>query len=602
MNLSKTKRQMMLRMIAIALLSAFATASQAQVPASQNTSVLTPSGTLSGRVANSAGEPLSSAMVHVSTLGIAAPARTAKVDANGAFKIDGLEIGVYLVAANEPGFVSSPSSLMSADGRRYYRTGDTVSLTLVKGGVITGSVATATNAPVIGAAVRAVRIKDEDGQPVTGFMQTGERFTDDRGIYRIFGLLPGVYIVSAGGQPRFYSGFTSGYEADGPTYAPSATRDTASEIVVRSGDEAIVDIQYRGEPGHAVSGTVAGFSDSQTSMTTSGTVTLTELRTRAFSMNAPSGPFNSYGFAFYGVPDGEYELTGSQYPANREIRSSEPRRIKVQGADVTGVSLSLAPLASITGQLVVERDPETDCVKRRAPASQETVIVVRRFIREVKPDATQKDKAQQEGSLTASPDLTIQSVADARGDFILRNIRSGSYRVEPILPDAGWYLRSLAIGSVSAPRTSIPNVALDGMTLKSGERVSGLTVTITEGAASLRGRVSVAEGQSLPPGLRVYLAPAERESRDNVLRFFEARAGGDGRFAFDHIAPGRYWIIARPDEERDPAKVKSIRQDSVLRAKILRQAEDLKKEISLKPCERSSDFDLPYPPSPPPGQ
>ena len=591
----------MLRMIAVALLSMFATATQAQAPASQNTSVPT-SGTLSGRVANSAGEPISSATVFVSTLGIVAPPRSAKVDANGAFKIEGLEIGVYLVSANEPGFVSYPSSLIPTEARRYYRTGDTVSLTLIKGGVITGSVTTATNAPVIGAAVRAVRIKDENGQPAPGFMLTGERFTDDRGSYRIFGLSPGVYIVSAGGQPRFYSGFTSPYEAEAPTYAPSATRDTASEIVVRSGDEAIVDIQYRGEPGYALSGSVAGLAESQTSMATSATVTLTELRTRAFSMNTPSSSFNNYGFAFYGVPDGEYELTAAQFSANRDSRSSEPRRIRVQGGDITGLNLTLVPLASITGQLVVERDPKSDCAKRRATASQETVISARRFIREAKPEATTKEKAQQDTSLTAFPDLTIQAVADARGEFSLKNLRSGSYRIDSVLPDAGWFLRSIAIGSLTAAKSSGPNVALDGITLKSGERVSGLTVTITEGAAGLRGRVSVAEDQSLPSGLRVYLAPAERESRDNVLRFFEARADGEGRFVIDNIAPGRYWIIARPDDERDPAKVKSIRYDSVLRAKVLRRAEELKKEISLKPCERSSDFDLPYLPSPPPGQ
>jgi hypothetical protein len=602
MNPSKTKRQMMLRMVGIAMLSALATASQAQPPAPQSASPTTPSGTLSGRVASSAGEPISSATVYVSTLGIAAPARTAKVDANGAFKIDGLEIGVYSVSAREPGFVPSPPSFIPTEGRRYYRTGVSVSLTLIKGGVITGSVTTATNAPVVGAAVRVVRIKDENGQPIPGFMQTGERFTDDRGIYRTFGLSPGVYIVSAGGPPRFFSGFTSPYEADAPTYAPSATSDTASEIVVRSGEEAIVDIQYRGEPGHAVSGTIAGLSESQTSMATSATVTLTELRTRALVMSSPSGTYNNYSFAFYGVPDGEYELTGSQYPANRDIRSSEPRRLRVQGADITGISLSLAPLASITGQLVVERDPKINCVKRRATASQETVIVARRFIREAKPDATQKEKTQQDGGLTAFPNLTSESVADARGDFILRNLRRGSYRIDLVLPDAGWYLRSLAIGSGTAAKTSSSNIALDGVSLKSGERVSGLILTLTEGAAGLRGRVSVAEGQSLPSGLRAYLAPAERESRDDVLRFFEARTDGDGRFAVDNIAPGRYWIIARPDDESDPAKVKSIRQDSVLRAKVLRRAEDLKKEISLKPCERSSDFDLPYLPSPPPGQ
>ena len=145
-------------------------------------------------------------------------------------------------------------------------------------------------------------------------------------------------------------------------------------------------------------------------------------------------------------------------------------------------------------------------------------------------------------------------------------------------------------------RNSNLPTARDSITLKTGERVSGLTVTFTEGAASLRGRISAPEGQSLPPRMRVYLVPAERESLENTLRFFEAVAESDGRFAIGNIAPGRYWIIARPAEDIDSTRVKLIRQGSDFRAKVLHEAESLKKEISFKPCERLVDYDLPYAP------
>jgi hypothetical protein len=119
-------------------------------------------------------------------------------------------------------------------------------------------------------------------------------------------------------------------------------------------------------------------------------------------------------------------------------------------------------------------------------------------------------------------------------------------------------------------------------------------VTITEGGASLRGHISAAEGQRAPAGLRVYLVPAERESADNVLRFFEAAADTNGGFALDNIAPGRYWLIARAADSGEPAKVKPIRQESALRARVLREAEALKKEISFKPCEQTVDYVLPW--------
>ena len=124
--------------------------------------------------------------------------------------------------------------------------------------------------------------------------------------------------------------------------------------------------------------------------------------------------------------------------------------------------------------------------------------------------------------------------------------------------------------------------------------MAGLNLTITEGAARLRGRISVAEGQRLPAGLRIYLVPAERESAENALMFFEASAQSDGTFVMGNLAPGKYWIIARPAEESQPGTTRSVKQDTVFRLKVLHEAEALKKEVSFKPCEQSADYELPW--------
>jgi hypothetical protein len=84
------------------------------------------------------------------------------------------------------------------------------------------------------------------------------------------------------------------------------------------------------------------------------------------------------------------------------------------------------------------------------------------------------------------------------------------------------------------------------------------------------------------------------KAADNVLRFFDAAAKSDTGFAIGNVAPGRYSIIARSADDGDPAKVKPIRQDSALRAKVLHEAEASKKEIQFKPCEQTNDYDLPY--------
>jgi hypothetical protein len=87
-----------------------------------------------------------------------------------------------------------------------------------------------------------------------------------------------------------------------------------------------------------------------------------------------------------------------------------------------------------------------------------------------------------------------------------------------------------------------------------------------------------------------------------VLRFFETTVAKDGTFVMGNLAPGRYWMIAQPAVESASNSVKSIKSDSALRAKVLRDGEALKKEIAFKPCERPTDYDLPYSPPTSPKQ
>ena len=191
-----------------------------------------------------------------------------------------------------------------------------------------------------------------------------------------------------------------------------------------------------------------------------------------------------------------------------------------------------------------------------------------------------------------------EAVANDKNEVSLRNLSPGTYRLETRLPGSGWYVSAISLVNPDQKppvrKATEANIARDGLALKSGDKVSGLTVTITEGAASIRGSVSVADGQRLPQNIRVYLVPAEREASENVQRFFEVGLESDRTFTVANIAPGRYWVIARPAEENDSTRVKLIRQNSDFRARVLREAESLKKEVSFKPCERTVDYDLQF--------
>src|SRR5437588_4726519 len=239
------------------LLFSFARTSSGQQLAAPDTKIVEQPGVITGRVVSRGGEPTADAAVFVMPLGSSFMPRSVFVDSAGAFKVEVANAGLYRVWASVPGYTPD-FSLTADESSRYFHAGDSVTLTMIKGGVITGKVTTATNEPVVGANVRVLRVRDESGNLRQAVVSSRERLTDDRGIYRFYGLLPGAYIVSAGGPARFPGITLSGYDGDAPNYAPSSTRATATEVIAGNGDEVATDIQYRAEAGHAISGTLSG--------------------------------------------------------------------------------------------------------------------------------------------------------------------------------------------------------------------------------------------------------------------------------------------------------------------------------------------------------
>ena len=175
-----------------------------------------------------------------------------------------------------------------------------------------------------------------------------------------------------------------------------------------------------------------------------------------------------------------------------------------------------------------------------------------------------------------------------KGDIRFRDLSAATYRFEIRVPAAGWYLRTLSLAKPDV------NLARNGLPVKLGDKISGVTITITEGGASLRGRMTFAEGETPPANLRVYLAPAEREHADNPLRFFEDTVAGDQTFVIANIAPGKYWLLVQRAEKAEVNATKSPRTDNDFRARILKAATAANQEISFKPCERNVDYEFRY--------
>ena len=564
------------RLVALAVILAWSLAVVAQTPDDENKNAEPRTGAITGRVINENGQPLPHAMVFISVAG--GQPRTAATDDGGNFEVTGLDSLVYYVGASAPSYVQPPRESDSLAS--YYRIGDDVTISLIRGGVITGSVTSLSGEPLVQVGVRAIMIKDANGKS-SGQGRLVERPTDDRGIYRFYGLLPGTYLVSAGGRGTY--GSTNAYDTDAPTYAPSSTRDTAAEITVRAGEETIVDIRHRGQTGHAVSGFVNGASNENayTSISLAQIVNGVP-QPSAFSIQS----LYEKGFAFYGVADGEYELTAQSSSGLGETAAAEPRRITVKGADLSGVELAVRALGAISGHVILENSPAAECKNKRQPLLSETLVLARR-------SETGKDQP-------AFFNGFGQGTPDQSGDFALRNLGPGHFSLNTKFFAKYWYLRSVVrevreIHSAATSRTPVnrpADLARTGINLKFGERISGVTVTLAAGAASLKGAVKIAEGETLPPRLYLHLAPAEKENADDGLRFFAAPVQPDGTFALNNLPPGRYWALARlASDDEKPALDEA--GERLNRLNLRRVAEAAKSEVELKPCQNVVGYQLP---------
>jgi protocatechuate 3,4-dioxygenase beta subunit len=546
---------------------------QAPSPTPKNSEEVS-TGSITGKVVNENGQPLAGAAVFIRGVGFAPGGRSTTTDADGNFRVNGLDPGVYTISANVPAYTTVPTATAA-----YYRLGDSVRLELIRGGVITGTVTSALGDPVIGVRVRAARIRDAKGKteklPSFG---SYEQMTDDRGIYRIYGLPPGTYLVSAGGGGGFTVTFNP-YDSDIPTYAPSSTRDNAAEVNVTAGEETTVDIRYKGEPGYTISGAakIAAGNGATIFMSSAGSG-----MSVATAFQAPG----SRGFAFNGLADGEYKLVAQEFTVAPTatipvLAISDIKHITIKGASVTGIELIPKPLASVSGRISLERTkaPAPECQGKRPPLFAETLVQTQRH---------EKD-SEDDDPVYARVGASSATV-DGNGAFVLRNLKPGRYRFEPRFYARYWYLQSI----VMPAKPQKIDAAATWTAVKSGEQLNNLTITLAEGAASIRGRLALAEGAVAPAGTVVYLIPSEPDKAEDVLRFFVADIASDGTFALNNLPPGKYLAFTQTNVDPQIATAAKLRQPEAApaRTKLRRTAETQKTEIELKPCQNLADYQL----------
>ncbi|HJU44717.1 MAG TPA: carboxypeptidase-like regulatory domain-containing protein [Vicinamibacterales bacterium] len=170
-------------------------------------------------------------------------------DAQGNYEIKDLAAGRYSISVVKGGFANlyfgqrrpgdpgTPIEL--ADGQ----TADKVNFVLSRGGVISGTIVDDGGEPVSSTNVTAMRFQYVAGTRrlmPAGAEGSNDR-TDDRGTFRLYGLPPGEYFISASNRNNQFMGpgmASSEQEAFAPTYYPgTANIGEATRVTVRASQE-----------------------------------------------------------------------------------------------------------------------------------------------------------------------------------------------------------------------------------------------------------------------------------------------------------------------------------------------------------------------------
>lgn len=526
-------------------------------------------GALTGIVVDEGGQPLANAAVQAVPLGEFdyLNRATATTDDEGRFTFDKLEPTSYRVSAEAAGYVAGD------EATAFYRPGDEATLRMRKGGVITGAVTSQDGEPLVGVLVTALRVRSLEDERLSGFDNPQMTYSDDRGVYRIFGLGAGAYVVSACGRSQFGQSYTV-QDGDAPTFYPSSTRAEATEVTVHAGEEARgIDIRHRGARARSISGTITG----AVAASRYGVIVVTNASDGSVVMYSNTQRAGEpWTFEVPGLADGEYLLTARAW--SDEPRASAPRRVAVKGADVSGVTLALEPLATVEGSVTVEKPSgspgEGACAEPKTERPTAETIVS--LVPETPPAAD-----------TARLVLRRDTAPGADDAFAFKGVPLARYRFDVRPPSEDLFVVSITQRAAKATSAAV-DLGRDGLRIATGARISGVTVELAHDAAGVSGVVKPPEGAALPRHLIVHLVPAEAAYAEDVVRYREVEVDRDGAFDFVSVAPGKYWLLVRTPVEPDPAKPAPARAAwrADTRTALRRDAEKAGHTIELAPCER----------------
>ena len=499
-------------------------------------------------------------------------------DDDGRFAFDQLPAGRFTISGARPAYLPAAYGatrpggagipLQVAAGQQI----TDVRLTIARGAVIAGTLLDHSGEPASGIQIAAYRLPAPGGAMRLDVASIA--VTDDRGMYRIFGLMPGEYLVATAvrlnsardiavmspaqidetlraleqraGRGTFSPAPATSTPRLAPgtyTFAPvfypgTAAAADAVKIRLAAGEERTgLDFAI----GVTRTATIAG-----TLRAADGAVPTAQFVINLIGLQLPSllGSLPTFStqagsserlFKYTNVAPGRYRISAQQSTANGVFFATAD--VDVAGDDISGVSLVLQPALRLSGRIVF------DATTLPPPQNLSSVRVILSAAHELGSSSAGTTRM---GGFNVPP-----AIVDADGRFEIGGIIPETYRLSATVPGgAGWWLRSAMIGGRDVLDHPF-EIGLAG-------NLTGAVLTFSDRQTTLSGRLQTAAGAPAPPYF-VAAFPSDRSLwRPQARRRLQtARAATDGTWIIKGLPAGEYFLAAFTDLDEmdllDPA-------------------------------------------------
>jgi hypothetical protein len=516
---------------------------------------------LSGRVlAGDTGRPLRRALVRASS-SETPQGRSVSTDADGRWQLKNLPAGSYRVNVSKGGYVDiafgqqrpfeAGKVLELADAQ----TIDKLEVTLPRAGVVTGRVLDEFGEPLTGARVQPMRYRYVGGQRRLTPVAAGDA-TDDIGQFRLHGLSPGEYFISAQMSAGMMFGQSDDRVGYGTTYFPgTAVQAEAQRVRVAVGQETQ---QINITMATSRIATISGSAVSSTGRPINRGILMLASNIGGANMMTMGTSIKPDGtFLFSNISPGDYKIQVQYSPAADEVMIIGPGSpaaetgsvsVTVAGTDITGLTIVTSPGATATGRVVFEGTGKPP----GSPAATNVVAM-----------ATEFGSMMMGGGVRVRDDWTFEAKGlSERRRFLVPN------------PAPGWYLKS-----VTHEGTDITDTGID---FKEGQQVSGIDITLTQRTTEVSGTVQDSRARPITDFVVVAFTPDSAKWGYMSRYVRSVRPNQEGRFSIKGLPPDEYHLVAleylEQGEEGDPEQLEKWKAGAT-RARL---AEGEPKVLTLK--------------------